>query len=154
MKLATIKLEYTCGLTLTDRVALDGDTGDIVLPPRLVAVMAKIGESECLPAFSIQYEGFTLPVEGSAGSSYKVYLPVVAPFGFPRLLQPIARPTKDQRQQNGRFLQTFSAASILGAVGYVHSAAQWDLSAMLNTTSLAALRVILWYAGLLAMKGD
>jgi hypothetical protein len=154
VKLATVKVEYTCGQTLTDRVTLDAKTGEILLPPRLIGVMAKMADSECLPAFSLQYGGYVLPVEAGAKSSYKVQLPVIAPFGFRRLLHPIAQPTKDQRQQNGRFLQTLSAAAIVGAIGYVHAAGQWDLSTLLNTASLSVLGVILWYAGLLAMKGD
>jgi hypothetical protein len=81
-------------------------------------------------------------------------MPANAPFGFRRFLHPIALPTKDQRQQNGRFMQTLSAASIVGAVGYAHSAVRWDLPTLLNTASLALLGVVLWYAGLLAMKGD
>lgn len=154
MKLATVKVEYTCGLTLTDRVTLDGRTGEILLPPRLIAVIAKMEESECSPAFSLRHEGYDLPVHGGPQGTYNVQMPVIAPFGVRRLFHPIAFPTKDQRQQNGRFLHTFSAASIVGAVGYIHSSAQWDLPTFLNTASLSVLGVILWYAGLLAMKGD
>jgi hypothetical protein len=154
MKLATVKVEYTCGLTLTDRVALDDTTGEMLLPPRLVAVMAKMEESECSPAFSVRHEGYTLPVRGGPNGTYKAQMPANAPFGFRRFLHPIALPMKDQRQQNGRFMQTLSAASIVGAVGYAHSAVRWDIPTLLNTASLALLGVLLWYAGLLAMKGD
>jgi hypothetical protein len=44
MKLATVKVEYTCGLTLTDGVTLDVTTGELHLPPRLVEVMSMVGK--------------------------------------------------------------------------------------------------------------
>jgi hypothetical protein len=57
----------------------------------------------------------------------------------------IATPTKDQRQQNGRFLHTLSASSIGGAVGYVHSRSSWDLPTVIGAISLAAVGLVLWY---------
>jgi hypothetical protein len=76
VKPATVKVEYTCGLTLTDRVTLDGRTGEILLPPRLIAVMAKMEESECSPAFSLRHEGYVLPVHGGPQGTYNVQMPV------------------------------------------------------------------------------
>jgi len=116
--------------------------------------MAKMDESECSPAFSLEYLGYVLPVESGPEGTFNVSLPETVAFGFRRVLHSVVYPTKDQRQQNGRLLHTFSAAPIVGAAGYAHAAAQWDLPTVLNTASLACLGVILWYAGFLAMKGD
>src|ERR1700688_2190694 len=132
MKLATVKVEYTCGLTLTDRVTLNVSTGELHLPPRLTEVMAAVGKSECSPAFSLEYLGYVLPVEVGPNGSFDVLLPSTSPSSFKRVIHSIVYPTQDQRQQNGRFLQTLSAASLVGAVGYVHAAAQWDLQTALN----------------------
>jgi hypothetical protein len=154
MKLATVKVEYTCGLTLTERVTLNVPTGAIELPPRLAALMDKMAETEATPAFTLEYMGYVLPVDVTEDGSYRVLLPDAAPAGFRRIFHSIAYPTKDQRQQNGRFLQTLSAASMVGAVGYAHAAARWDMPTVLNTATLACVGVILWYQGYLAMKGD
>ena len=154
MKLATVKVEYTCGLTLTDRVTLNVSTGELHLPPRLTEVMAAVGKSECPPAISLEYLGYVLPVEVGPDGSYDVSLPPAPPAGFRRALHSISYPTKDQRQQNGRLLHTLAAASMVGAVGYAHAAAQWDWATVFNTATLAGIGVILWYQGFSAMKGD
>jgi hypothetical protein len=99
MKLATVKVEYTCGLTLTDRVTLNVSTGELHLPPRLTEVMAAVGKSECPPAISLEYLGYVLPVEVGPDGSYDVSLPPAPPAGFRRALHSISYPTKDQRQQ-------------------------------------------------------
>jgi hypothetical protein len=154
MKLATVKVEYTCGLTLTDRVTLDVLTGELHLPPRLVEVMSIVGRSECPPAFSLEYLGYVLPVQVGAEGRYNITLPEIPHSGFRRLLNSVLYPTRDQRQQNGRLLHTFCAASIVGAVGYAHAVGQWVWPTILNAASLAGLGVILWYVGFQLMKGD
>jgi len=154
MKLATVKVEYTCGLTLTDRVTLDVTTGELQLPPRLLEVMATVGKTECSPAFSLEYLGYVLPVKTARNGKFDVSLPPAPPSGFRRALHSISYPTKDQRQQNGRLLHTLAAASIVGAVGYAHAAVQWDWATVFNTATLAGIGVILWYQGFSAMKGD
>ncbi len=125
MKLATVKVEYTCGLTLTDRVTLDVLTGELHLPPRLIDVMSMVGKSECPPAFSLEYLGYILAVQVGAEGGYEVTLPEIPHSEFRRFLNSVFYPTRDQRQQNGRLLHTFCAASIVGAVGYTHAAGQW-----------------------------
>lgn len=154
MKLATVKVEYTCGLTLTDRVTLDVRTGELQLPPRLLEVMATVGKTECSPTFSLEYLGYVLPVKNGTNGRFDVSLPPAPPSGFRRALHSISYPTKDQRQQNGRLLHTLAAASIVGAVGYAHAAGQWDWATVFNTATLAGIGVILWYQGFSAMKGD
>jgi hypothetical protein len=154
MKLATVKVEYTCGLTLTDRVTLDVTTGELQLPPRLLEVMTTVGKTECSPAFSLEYLGYVLPVKNGTNGRFDVSLPPAPPSGFRRALHSISYPTRDQRQQNGRLLHTLAAASIVGAVGYAHAAVQWDWVAVFNTATLAGIGVILWYQGFSAMKGD
>jgi hypothetical protein len=111
-------------------------------------------ETEVFPVFSVEYNGHVLPVVVSETGGYLVHIPAESGSAVRRLLHSIAFPSKDQRQQNGRFLHTLAAASIGGAVGYAHSAASWDLQTIVGTASLAGLGVLLWYAGFEAMKGD
>jgi hypothetical protein len=71
-----------------------------------------------------------------------------------RMLHAVAFPSKDQRQQNGRFLHTVVAASVGGAVGYAHSTPVWSAESVFGTVVLASLGVLLWAMGFLCMKGD
>jgi hypothetical protein len=154
MKLAKVKVEYTGGTTITERVTLDPATGQVHLPRRLRALMEKMDETECSPAFGLEYMGFVLPVSVLADGTYNVSIPIQPQAGIRQVLNAIAYPAKDQRQQNGRYLHTLSAASIGGAVGYVHAASAVDVQTVVSAASLAGLGVLLWYVGFRAMKGE
>ncbi|MDR5777090.1 MULTISPECIES: hypothetical protein [unclassified Caballeronia] len=154
MKLARVKVEYTCGLTLTDRVSLDVISGVVAIPPRLALLMTVMQEAECSPVFSLDYKGYVLPVSTRPDGTYVVSVPPDPGPGLRDRLYAIANPSKDQRQQNGRYLHTLSAASIGGAVGYAHSSAVWVWATALGTAALVVLGVVLWYAGFLHMKGE
>jgi hypothetical protein len=154
MKLAKVKVEYTGGTTITERVTLDPATGKVTLPPRLLALLETMDQVECSPAFGLDYEGFTLPVSAASDGTYSVAIPQESYRGLERVLNAIAYPSKDQRQQNARYLHTLSAASVGGLVGYVHAASRLDYSTIAGAAILAALAVLLWYAGFTGMKGD
>ncbi|MFM0144957.1 hypothetical protein [Paraburkholderia sp. RL18-085-BIA-A] len=154
MKLAKVKVEYTGGTTITERVTLDPETGKVTLPPRLQALLKTMDESECSPAFGLYFDGFVLPVRVLADGSYGVDLPTQPQAGFRRVMNSITYPSKDQRQQNARYLHTLSAASLAGFVGFVHAASTPDLPTIAEAVSLVVVGVILWYVGFLAMKGD
>ncbi|SAL81720.1 hypothetical protein AWB74_06034 [Caballeronia arvi] len=154
MKLAKVKIEYSSGTTIVDRVTLDPATGQVHLAPRVLGLLSKMEESECSPSFSLEYKGYVLPVATVSGGGYVISIPTDPGPGFRQVLHAIATPTKDQRQQNGRYLHTLSAASIGGLVGYVHSASSWTLSTIVGSTILAGLGVLLWYAGYHAVKGE
>jgi hypothetical protein len=110
-------------------------------------------ESECSPSFTLECMGYILPVTNVSGG-YKVTVPAGPGPGWRQIAHAIKTPTKDQRQQNGRLLHTLSAASIVGAVGYAHSASSWDLLTAVNTIALAAIGLVLWYCGYFNMKGE
>ncbi|CAD6559333.1 hypothetical protein ACFQ3P_32950 [Paraburkholderia sabiae] len=154
MKLAKVKVEYTGVTTITERVTLDPETGKVTLPPRLHAMLRTMDESECSPAFGLFFDGFVLPVQVAGDGSYTVDLPSEPQPGFRRVFNAITFPTKDQRQQNARYLHTLSAASLGGFVGFVHAATTPDLPTIAGAASLFVVGVVLWYVGFLAMKGD
>ena len=154
MKLAKVKIEYSSGTTILDRVTLDPTTGQVHLAPRVLGLLNKMEESECSPSFSIEYKGAVLPVNTVGDGGYVVTIPPEPGPGLRRLLHAVATPSKDQRHQNGRYLHTLSAAAIGGAVGYAHSASSWDSLTIAGTSALAALGVVLWYAGHYVMKGE
>ncbi|CAN7804937.1 hypothetical protein LJR267_010559 [Paraburkholderia hospita] len=153
MKLAKVKVEYTGGTTITERVTLDPATGQVTLPPRLHALLKAMDETECSPVFGLEYGGMVLPVAVSEGT-YKVSIPTEPESGIGHILNAIVYPSKDQRQQNGRYLHTLSAASIGGAVGYAHAAPTLDFQTLVGAVGLAGLGILLWYVGFRAMKGE
>jgi hypothetical protein len=154
MKLAKVKIEYSSGTTIVDRVTLDPTTGQVHLAPRVLWLLGKMEESERAPSFTLEYKGYVLPVTAHPDGTYVVPIPRDMGPGLGDRLYAIANPSKDQRQQNGRYLHTLSAASIGGAVGYAHSSAAWDGPTVVGTAALVGLGVVLWYAGFLHMKGD
>ena len=154
MKLAKVKIEYTCGLTLLEHVVLDVKSGEIHLPPRLVSLMENMDDSECSPAFSLEYKGRFLLVTASANGLYRVDVPMASGSVVKRLLHSITYPTRDQSQQNGRFLHTLSAASIGGAAATWHASGTSGLSALSLPVPLAIAGVLLWYVGFLCMNGE
>lgn len=150
MKLANVKVEYSCGTTITDRVTLDPATGQVHLPPRLQTLLCAMDETECSPSFVVEYNGSTLPVTVDSNGLRKIGEPDEPKSGFEQLLNP----TRDQRQQNARFLHTLSAASVGGLVGYVHAASTLDSTTIAGTAILAIVAILLWYVGFVEMKGD
>ena len=120
MKLATVKVEYTCGLTLTDRVTLNVSTGELHLPPRLTEVMAAVGKSECSPAFSLEYLGYVLPVEVGPDGSFDVSLPPAPPAGFWRALHSISYPTKGPTATK-RPIASYIGSGVRGRGGWICS---------------------------------
>ncbi|MCC8397299.1 hypothetical protein LJ656_32510 [Paraburkholderia sp. MMS20-SJTR3] len=150
MKLAKVKVEYSCGTTIDDRVTLDEETGRVHLPPRLQALLHLMEATECSPSFVLEYNGSTLPVTVDTGGLRKIGVPVQ-----PRSrVEQLFNPTKDQRQQNARYLHTLSAASVGGLIGYLHAASTLDLTTVAGAAILASVAIILWYVGFIGMKGE
>jgi hypothetical protein len=107
-------------------------------------------ETECSPSFVVEYNGSTLPVTVDSNGLRKIGEPDEPKSGFEQLLNP----TRDQRQQNARFLHTLSAASVGGLVGYVHAASTLNSTTIAGTAILAIVAILLWYVGFVEMKGD
>lgn len=88
MKLANVKVEYSCGTTITDRVTLDPATGQVHLPPRLQTLLRAMDETECAPSFVVEYNGSTLPVTVDSNGLRKIGEPDESKSGFEQLLNP------------------------------------------------------------------
>lgn len=154
MKLAKVKVEYPCGTTILERVTINAATGEVVLPKRLLDVMKAMESVDRACAFTLQLNGHILTVAAGSDGTYKVSIPSVPTPVFGRMFHSFIFPTKDQQQQNGRFLHTLAAASIVGAVGFVHASPDWNVQTVVGTAILAVLGVVLWGMGLYCLKGD
>ncbi|BDB30138.1 MULTISPECIES: hypothetical protein [Cupriavidus] len=66
----------------------------------------------------------------------------------------VTAPTKDQRQQSGRFAHTLSAAALIGASVYVGYSNVWMLVALTDVLSLVGVGAVLFLVGAVLSKGD
>ncbi|VXC83690.1 conserved hypothetical protein [Burkholderia sp. 8Y] len=153
MKLAKVKVEYSCGLTITETASVETVTGAVFLPPRLIALLEAMNGSECPPVFTMDYDGHTLQIRAD-GSNWEVAVPTGNGSRLKRLVDSIASPTKGQRQQNGQLLHTLSAAAIVSAAATVHSATSFSWNLVGSVALQAGGAVLLWYVGFRCMKGD
>jgi hypothetical protein len=157
MKLVTVKVEYTSGLTLTDRVVVIPTTGEIQFPPRLIALMNDLAKVECSPAVTVSYRGHVLNVERERAleGGFQVEIPT-RPEGtaWQRLKKSLSLPTEEQRQQNARYMHTLSASALAGAVVLWHSLSSWDIGNIGNLASLVIIAVILWFVGFRLINGE
>ena len=154
MKLAKVKVEYTCGLTLVDKVTLDVTTGAISLPPRLKVLMAEMETSECAPAIVLDYRGRALQVDVAPDGALSVVHAGESGRGVLQSLKhSLSFPTESQRQQNARYVHTLSAAALGGAVALWHSTITWDSAPIVNFASLILIAVLLWIVGFRGMNG-
>jgi hypothetical protein len=152
MKLAKVSVEYTCGLTLVDKMSFDVARRAESIPPRLGRLMGVMKDNDCSPTLTMEYEGYF--GTSNRGARWQLLRDVDVsewPAGA-AVVNSIAFPTKEQRQQNGRLLHTFSAAYVIGAFGYVNAVTRWDAMTVFNAVSLVVLGVIFWYVGFLHMK--
>lgn len=158
MKIVDVVVEYACGLTLSDRGTWIEALDRVYVSERLAAVVREFSASEAPPKSTASIEERTVELDPAIEGYYRVVRSGRSPAGYQtairRFTQPFLAPTRDQRQQFGRFLHTMSAASLAGAVGYWHSTATWDRIAVLNEAGLALAFVLTFYRGMVSMKGE
>jgi hypothetical protein len=154
MKLANAKIQYPCGMIITDRVSLDVQTGEVLVPPRLRDIMGEMEKSETSSTFSVEYRGRVLAVAVDATGKLRVKFPDVNTATRRSDLRSLAFPSKDQRQQNGRFLHMLSAASFVGAALSALCTSNWNAHAIAQTGSLLVSALLLGAVGFYCIKED
>jgi hypothetical protein len=154
MKLANAKIQYPCGTIIIDRVSLDVRTGEVLVPPRLRDVMDEMDRSETSQTFSVEYRGRVLAVAVDATGRFRVKFPDVSTATRLSGLRSLAFPSKDQRQQNGRFVHMLSAASFVGAALSAFSTSKWNAHAIAQMGSLIISALLLGAVGFYCIKED
>ena len=154
MKLANAKIEYPGGTIITDRVSLDVRTGEVLVPPRLRDMMKEMDKSETSSTFSVECQGRVFVVAVDAAGRFRVKAPAANTTGRRSALRSLAFPSKDQRQQNGRFLHMLSAASFVGAALSALSTSNWNAHAIAQTGSLTISALLLGAVGFYCTKED
>src|SRR5260370_338049 len=151
MKFAKVKIEYPCGTTILERVTIDPASGDVMLPKRLSDIMKAMESVDRACAFTLQFKGHILTVSPGSNGTYSVSIPSVPAPVVDRMFHSLIFPTKDQQQQNGRFLHTLAAGSVVDAIGFAHASQDWNLQLVVGTSILAVLGVVFWGMGLWGM---
>jgi hypothetical protein len=154
MKLMKAKLEYTCGTTIIDRVWLNVQTLEVLLPPRLTVVMNEIEKSEPPPAFSIECNGRSVAVAVDATGLFFAKNDDLAAAVRRSVLHSFTFPSKDQRLLNGRFAHMLSVASLAGALASMVSTTDWNIRSVTDTASYLLSALLLGAAGLYCKKED
>lgn len=157
MEIIDIFVEYPSGMTISDRASLLRESGAVYPSERLQAVLRDFSLSEAPPAVSAVVDGATVCLDNRSDGSFETgetLVPIVAAGIVFRLLQPFTDPTRDQRQQFGRFCHAIATAAFLGAVGIWHSTQIWTLENVRLEVSLVLGFVITFVRGMHSMKGE
>ncbi|TGP40256.1 hypothetical protein EN871_28950 [bacterium M00.F.Ca.ET.228.01.1.1] len=157
MEIIEIRIDYPSGMSITDRASYLADAGHVYPSERLQAVLREFCISEAPPVASAVIDGANVQLDSTTDGSFK--RGETKADGSKRslmaiLLQPFLTPTKDQRQQIGRFLHALAAAACLGAVGVWHSTSVWTFAEIKLEASLVGAFVLTFVQGMIAIKGE
>lgn len=157
MEIVEIFVEYPSGMTITDRASYSCDAGQVYPSERLQAVLREFSITEAPPAVSAVINGVNVQLDSRIDGSFSVGDSISVGKGdslVDLVLQPFLNPTKDQRQQLGRFCHTLAAAAFLGAVGVWHSTQVWTLADVKLVASLVMSFVLTFVQGMISIKGE
>ncbi|MBB3262327.1 hypothetical protein [Paraburkholderia sp. WP4_3_2] len=158
MEIIKIKVEFPGGLTITDSATWREKDGQVYVSDRLKQVLRELDVTEAPPVVTATCRGQTVSMELTSSGDFRLksgQIVLQPPKGALAQLRRILRqPSKDQRQQFGRFLHTLSAGSVIGAVGFCHSTTNWTFQNTLAAANLCIGGVLLFYIGILSMDGE
>ncbi|MFM0756096.1 hypothetical protein [Paraburkholderia strydomiana] len=157
MEIIDIHIEYPSGMSITDRATYLADAGHVYPSERLHAVLREFSISEAPPVVSAVIGGVNMQLDSRTDGSFAIGDPDCDGRNesfFSIVLQPLSTPTKDQRQQFGRFCHTLAAAAFLGAIGVWHSTQVWTFADVKLEASLVAGFVLTFVQGMISIKGE
>lgn len=157
MEIIDIFVEYPSGMTISDRASYLREAEEVCPSERLQAILREFSITEAPPAVSAIIDGATVQLDGGTDGGFEISETLVPmkPAGIVlRLIQPFTAPTKDQRQQFGRFCHAIATAAFLGAVGVWHSTQVWTPENVKLEASLVLGFVITFVRGMHSMKGE
>jgi hypothetical protein len=157
MEIVEIFVEYPSGMTITDRASFSRDADQVYPSERLQALLREFSITEAPPAVSAVIDAVTVQLDSRTDGSFSVGEAMRSSrpgSAFARLLLLFSQPTKDQRQQFGRFCHTIAAAAFLGAVGVWHSTQIWTVESVKLEASLILGFVITFVRGMHSFRGE
>lgn len=157
MEIVEITAEYPSGMTITDRATLISDLRQVCVSERLGVILREFAVTEAPPKMTARISGRSTILELRTDGSFNVSFEVVDEElvgRWSRLVALVKSPTREQRQQFGRFMHTLSAASLIGAIGFWHSTTVWTASNVLSEVNLILAFVLTFYRGMVSMNGE
>jgi hypothetical protein len=158
MEIIKIKVEFPGGLTITDSATWREREGQVCVSERLKQVLRELDVTEAPPVVTATCRGQTVLMEVTSGGDFRFKSGQIVrqvPKGvLEQFRQIVVQPSKDQRQQFGRFLHTLSAGATIGAIGFWHSTTKWNVANDFSIGSLCIAAVILFYLGIVSMDGE
>ncbi len=157
MEIVEIFVEYPSGMTITDRASYSCDAGQVYPSERLQAVLREFSITEAPPAVSAAINGVNVQLDSRIDGSFSVGETMQSrnpESALARLVRLFTEPTKEQRQQFGRFCHTIAAAAFLGAVGVWHSTEIWTAESVKLEASLILGFVITFVRGMHSFRGE
>lgn len=159
MELVDIVVEYPSGITISDRATFVADLNQVCVTERLASVVREFAVTEAPPSVTAKALGRSMKLELRVDGAFHVAEVLVdttdAVQGlWARLIALVKSPTKEQRQQFGRFMHTMSAAALIGAIGLWHSTSNWTAANVLSEVNLVLAFVLTFYTGMVSMNGE
>jgi len=153
--LIKVTFSATSGEEVNGRAQFDRAGGLVTLPQRLLAMVDRArsdGEGFEIVAHE---NGYKFPLIHHQAATYRMDKGAGQRDGFFYLaLKAIIEPSKDQRQQYGRFAHTLSAGATIGFVGYFKSVPVWSFHTVADLCGLFFAGVVLFVVGAVLSKGD
>jgi hypothetical protein len=158
MLVIEIEIEYAGGIIVVDKATWNEETGDLHVSERLKQIVRTLDSTEARPSITATCYGQAIDIEPASDGDFRIAPGQVVtrpPKGVIALFrQTVRQPSKEQRQQVGRYLHTLSAASAIGAIGFWHSTNNWNWQNALSEANLWIAAVIIFCMGIICMNGD
>ncbi|SDR54589.1 hypothetical protein SAMN05443245_7462 [Paraburkholderia fungorum] len=160
MEIIEVSVEYPSGLVITDRATLITGLDQVCISERLGSIIREFSTSEAPPVYAGRAAGRSVTLHANPDGTLKFegeWVDVAENDQgglWSRLGAMINAPTRDQRQQFGRFMHTLSAASLIGAIGFWHSTTSWTTGNILSEANLILAFVLTFYVGMVSMNGE
>lgn len=153
--LIKVTFTSTSGEETTGKAQYDHASGLVILPGSFQALVEQARAAGIGCALVAHENGYELPLVHQAGAAYRMDRSRHAGRSLPlQAWKAVAEPTKEQRQQSGRFAHTLSAAAVIGAAGYLSTNHTWSVRAVTDVIGLVGIGVVLFFAGAILSKGE
>ncbi|MFM0629620.1 hypothetical protein [Paraburkholderia xenovorans] len=147
MEIVVVELCYEGGTVLTDRVLLNRESAQVILPPRLLSLMEILDRSDQRRSFMAECGSVRFPVKHDWERGYFIDLNMGS--GRKRFLgvKWAISSTAEQRKLNGRFAHMLSACALVGACFEIGTAGALSWESLLEPVVLCLLSVALFIVG-------
>jgi hypothetical protein len=156
VRAVNVTVKFPSGMTVTEAASYAVTQQCVFVSARLTAILREFNATEAPPMISAVIDGEFCLLEHRANDTLGVMaVDTNDRFRLRRqLVQVVRRPSRDQRQQFGRFLHTLSTAAFIGAIGLWHATTEWTWANVLNEADLVLAFVLSFVIGMISMDGE